>query len=298
MTYRDRFISGGLAAVVGLAATGAVSAGFLVTRTDVALANATVLASHRAIYDVSLARTSASAGVAKLKGRLAFELVADECGGYKQTMRFVTQSTNGEGQATLSDIRAGFEERANASELVFTSETLQDRRVTKRTAGTARRTTAADPEGIDLSLQQPSTKSLRIERAALFPVQHTKAVIEAAQAGERTITTHLFDGSDSGEKVYLTTAVIGLPTPAGAQGQRSEVEGGDVLAGLSAWPVALSYFEQKEQPSDGVPEYELSFVLYENGVSSDLFIDYGTFAIRGNLKSLQVLETAPCLSPR
>ena len=40
--------------------------------------------------------------------------------------------------------------------------------------------------------------------------------------------------------------------------------------------------------------YELSFRFYENGVSSRLYIDYGDFAIRGELKELTFLEEGKC----
>ena len=49
--------------------------------------------------------------------------------------------------------------------------------------------------------------------------------------------------------------------------------------------------------SEAVPTYELAFRFYENGVSSKLFIDYGDFAIRGELKELTFLEEEKCSVP-
>ena len=45
---------------------------------------------------------------------------------------------------------------------------------------------------------------------------------------------------------------------------------------------------------DALPTYELSFRFYENGVSSRLYIDYGDFAIRGELKELTFLDAGKC----
>ncbi len=39
---------------------------------------------------------------------------------------------------------------------------------------------------------------------------------------------------------------------------------------------------------DQTPAYTISFDLYENGVSRALKLDYGDFALRGELKSLDV----------
>jgi hypothetical protein len=57
--------------------------------------------------------------------------------------------------------------------------------------------------------------------------------------------------------------------------------------------VSISYFEAGA-PNDSVPNYQLSFRLYENGVSRKLRIDYGTFALTGKLSSLEFYEADSC----
>ena len=47
------------------------------------------------------------------------------------------------------------------------------------------------------------------------------------------------------------------------------------------WPVRLSYFTTGE--GERTPIYTLSFDLYENGVSGALKLDYGDFAILGDM---------------
>ena len=54
------------------------------------------------------------------------------------------------------------------------------------------------------------------------------------------------------------------------------------------------FFEPGPRKADAVPTYELAFRFYENGVSTKLYIDYGDFAIRGELKELTFLEETPC----
>ena len=69
---------------------------------------------------------------------------------------------------------------------------------------------------------------------------------------------------------------------------------GDKLAEIASWPIAIRYFEPGPTRLDALPTYELSFRFYENGVSSRLYIDYGDFAIRGELKELTFLEEGKC----
>jgi hypothetical protein len=61
---------------------------------------------------------------------------------------------------------------------------------------------------------------------------------------------------------------------------------------MKRYPMTVSYFE----PGVGerTPAYVLGFDLYENGVSRALKLDYGSFALRGELTSLELLKPASC----
>ena len=119
------------------------------------------------------------------------------------------------------------------------------------------------------------------------------ALIAAARNGERLFAAVLYDGTEGGEKTYATTAVIGDPIQGEAADGGAEA---DSLAGLTRWPVALSYFEQDATDADGaqVPLYEMRFELVENGVARDLVLDYGDFALKGELASLDLVPAARC----
>jgi hypothetical protein len=109
--------------------------------------------------------------------------------------------------------------------------------------------------------------------------------------------TDVYDGSDDGETVYATAAVIGHGAVGPPSGDDTEAEEGVVasagIAGLRYWPVTISYF-QKGQEGEQTPTYVMAYRLYENGISRSLKIDYGGFAITGRLASLQLLPEEPC----
>ncbi len=71
------------------------------------------------------------------------------------------------------------------------------------------------------------------------------------------------------------------------------VKNADVLNGVVAWPVVVSYYDST-QKKDGLPSYEVSFRMYANGVSRKLKLDYGTFSLSGELKSIEFTEPKPC----
>jgi hypothetical protein len=58
--------------------------------------------------------------------------------------------------------------------------------------------------------------------------------------------------------------------------------------------VSIAYFEPGSDTKDALPAYELSFRIFENGVSSAMLIDYGEFAVRGELKELIYFKRTDC----
>lgn len=256
-----------------------------------AIAAPTVLAPHRAVYNVTLAESQATAGVADLTGRLVYELQGTSCEGFTQTMRFVTRTANSEGRTAVSDMRSRFEEDIEANTFAFQTQNYRNRRLTERAVGTAARTDAAN---VKVSIEQPGRRTVEFDKDIKFPIGHAVALIEAARAGRSIYTTYLYDGAEKGDKLFSTTAAIGGPVSSDAKAALSEAPGADVLNVLTAWPISMSYFELDALETDGVPVYELAFMMFENGVSRRLYIDYGTFAIRGTLQSLEMLPSKPC----
>ena len=76
------------------------------------------------------------------------------------------------------------------------------------------------------------------------------------------------------------TGVMSLPLARGFRTSQGEF-GGIVLGA-----VRLSYFTQGE--GERTPIYTLVFDLYENGVSGALTLDYGDFAIKGDMTRLDM----------
>jgi hypothetical protein len=66
------------------------------------------------------------------------------------------------------------------------------------------------------------------------------------------------------------------------------------------WPVTVGYFtgetEQESDLGEELPTYQMSFTLYENGVTNDLIMDYGDYALAGALKEIEPLTGPECLS--
>lgn len=254
--------------------------------------NAKVLAPHRAVYEITLDRSRGGSGVSDMSGRMVYELKGSECEGYTQTMRFVTRMVNQEGSTVVTDMRSSSTEDASARNFRFNSSQFKDSKLSESTDGGAAR---SGPSGeVKVELTRPERKEVQLKPNVFFPIQHSIALIAAAEKGESIFQADLYDGSEKGEKVYATTAYIGRKYAAGYNKRMPAAKSAERLNGLKAWPVSISYFEPGSDKQDAVPAYELAFVYFENGVSRRLYIDYGEFAIRGSLKEITFLEPGKC----
>lgn len=272
------------------------------------------LAPHRAIYEMKLGDTRSGSGVTDLSGRMVFEISGSACEGYTQNMRFVMETTNRDGASSTTDMRSSSWEDGAAGRYRFTVSNYRDQEQTDSTAGNALRspvagekpadkpaadkssaaTASGGPGEVKVELTKPAPTQLKLPGKVVFPVQHSMMLIEAAQTNKSLLEADLYDGSEKGEKVYATAAVIGKTVKGEPASITAKVKNAEKLTGLTSWPVAISYFDKSKEKEDSLPVYEISFRYYANGVSENLVIDYGEFSIKGALKEIEFYDVPKC----
>jgi hypothetical protein len=256
-------------------------------------ADMTPFVPHRAIYDLTMGDSSAGAGVTGVTGRMVYELNGSPCAGYTQNMRFVTVMTNQDGAETVSDLRNSSWEEADAKKLTFSSTQYQNDQLADSSQGDALRSKGATPV-VGVDLVKPAKKRVSLPTDIYFPMQHASTLVQAAKSGVKMFTANLYDGSEKGEKYYLTNTIIGQKYGTGPAAALGTFKGADKLSSIESWPMTISYFDAGKDNEDQTPSYELSFRYFENGVTSDLKIDYGEFSIKGELKELTFLDPGKC----
>jgi hypothetical protein len=250
------------------------------------------LAPHRAVYDLTLTSARSGTGVISVAGRLVYDLTGSSCDGYTQNTRLVTQLTQQSGNTILSDLRSSTWEDGAGKRFRFESTQYRDEKVSESTSGDAVRQGGSGE--IKVEITKPQKRSLFLPPGAYFPVQHTIALIQAARAGKASLRADLYDGTDKGEKVYDTVTALGRLQAPGANRKLPSLANADRLDGVKAWPVSIAFFEARSERADALPSYEISFWMFENGVSRKLSIDYGEFALQGNLKDIVFHEPSKC----
>jgi len=250
------------------------------------------LVPHRAIYDLSLGETRGSSQVAGVRGRILYDFNGNSCDGYSLEFRQVSELDTGEGKVSTSDLRSSTWEGADAKSFKFTSQNFVDQNLVDSVDGHAEH----DSSKTAVDLSKPQQKNLNFDPGLVFPTEQMVRVIAAAHAGKNIINFAVYDGSDTGEKVFDTLTVIGQKIEAGERKPDDAAADKPQLATVPRWPVTISYFERGAKPKDGeqTPDYAIGFELYENGISRALALDYNDFVIAGKLTSLEIKQTKPC----
>jgi hypothetical protein len=248
------------------------------------------LASHRAVYDLRLLESRGRRMLSAVQGRIVYDFSGTACEGYALQFRQVTELDSGEGKVAVSDLRSTSWEDGAGKSYRFNFQNYVSRRLVESVDGRAERRSGA----IAVSLTKPKDRQFEIDAAMVFPTEHMKRIIEAARAGQSLLELPVYDGSESGEKLYNTLSVIGREIPAGERPPTDAGANQPALAGVRRWPVTISYFERGKGEGDQTPAYAISFELYENGISRALVLDYGDFAVAGEMSTLEIRDTKPC----
>lgn len=242
---------------------------------------------HRAVYRISLADAAEAAGVSSAEGRMVFEVAGSACEGFTMSQRLVVRLGDGEGGERLLDFRVSTFEAGDGQLFRFVSRTHVGDEVIEEAAGQARRT----GKGIEVKLESPEEKTVQLQGAALFPSQHLHAILKAAKSDQRFLAAEIYEGSGKADAADTATAVIGEARQ-GATGEEP------ITRGLRHWPVSIAYFNEvaraEQDFGEEVPSYQMSFTLFENGVTKNLVMDYGEYTLAGTLERIEALQAEPC----
>ena len=246
--------------------------------------------SHRAVYDLKLAQTRGKSSTVSARGRILYDFSGSVCEGYVLQFRQVSELDNGEGRTALSDLRATTWEEGAAKSFRFNSQNHLNERLVAAVDGHAERA----QDKVTVRLTKPEDKTISIASNIAFPTDHMRRIIEAAREDKTILEVPVFDGTETGEKVYNTLSVIGRVIAPNERAPTDAAAGKEALAGLKRWPVTVSYFDKAAKPGEQAPIYSIKFELYENGVSRALLLDYNDFVISGELTSLEIRDSKPC----
>lgn len=239
---------------------------------------------HKALYAFNLVKIDSGNQLSNINGQMFFEL-QDGCDAWTTDHRFDLQYDYAERPS--ADITSEFNtwEGKDGKTFHFGYMRKANDKVIKELRGTVEQD---DSGKTDVTYHTPEDLELDLPDNTFFPVAHTIEVARQAMAGKKFFTSHVFDGSDD-EGASLATAFIGKPVNAVAELNPDPAFDMDLL-NSKAWRVRLAFFKADSQ--DAEPQYEMSAILHQNGVISDVVIDYPAFTIHQELTAIEALPLA------
>jgi hypothetical protein len=242
------------------------------------LAGAVTLQSHVGVYELTMSKNRSDSGISGVSGRLVLR-VTDSCDGFAQSQRMVLLTTSADGEEIVRDFNFDSWESGDGTKIRFDSVDTANGAVQGRHTGRADlRGNGGEGKVI---FSEPAPGELALEAGTVFPTEHFRILIDAALGGRQSVERRVYDGSGP-DGLYDAVAWISEPG-----GPTRDADVSDQLEDGGAWNVHLAYF--KPATNNSLPEYEIAFRLHENGVASDLELDYGTFALKARLTRLEFL---------
>lgn len=248
-----------------------------------------ILRPHRAIYEITLDKASDRSGIASMNGRIVYEMVGNECEGMTVRYRFVS-NVNANGEIFRTDQQTSTHESADGKEFSFLTKSMVNDKLDREVRGIAENAKT----GLVIDITSPEPRKMTLKNAK-FLSTHLVEVIEKAKAGESFFTEQVFDAGDTADEVLKTTNIIGKQSikSEALPGESKEVL--DLLGSKQSWPVTMGYFGTVlEDSTEHIPEYEVSFLLYEGGISRKLEMRYPDYSLNGTLVGLTMLDQNEC----
>lgn len=268
----------------GAALSVAVLAPFVVFAAPAGPVPGVNLVPFSAVYDLRLGRTDPGGSVVDMNGRYAVEF-GDACEAFTTSQRLVSRLTNADGDSSVSDYQTTTVEQRDGLRYRFTVRQEADNQPAVELVGNAR--LKGKGKGGNVNISRPAEEELELPAGAVFPTEHAARLIATGISGKTNLTVPLYDASTD-DGLYDVSAFVGKTQPIekAANGLRAK------LKGLRSWPVRLAYFPWGAKSEK--PIYEVGFRLYENGVSDDIVIDYGDFAVKAEMTTLDLPPAPKC----
>ncbi len=253
-------------------------------------AYAATIVPHRAIYDLEMKRMSQGANLGNVAGRMAYEVTGSACDGWSVNFRLVNEYVYKDGPSRLTDMQSTSWETGDGKEMKYNEKEFVDSKPASEKRLVVSR---ADKNGEGKGrITLPKEVNFKLDAETVFPMQHQLRLMDEAAKGSTRDVSLIYDGSTDDKPVRAITA-IGKRFEAGSYNDDTANPVAAELKKFPSWPVSIGYYSTEDSNAE-TPVYQINFQMYENGVSTDLVMDYGTFALVGKLSHLEILKPDVC----
>ncbi len=238
---------------------------------------------HRAVYDLTLKTAVSDTGVTGVSGRMALEW-ADACEGYTTAQRIHMRIDRAEGRPVDNDFTVASWESKDGDTFRFRIRNVVVGALVEEFGGLAERD-GVRRTGV-VRMKVPVAGTIPLPAGTVFPSEYASILTREARKGATRIEARVFDGMGE-EGLFDVVAFVTGHTPAG-----QAATGLAELDDEEAWNMRTAYFRVGD--TSGLPEYEVGFRLFANGVADRLVLDYGDFVLGSRMAHFEALPDSGC----
>ena len=244
---------------------------------------ASPLVGHQAQYDLQLSSAEASTEIAAINGKSAYR-ISDSCDGWDSVEDYLMTFTYDTGDELV--LVSHFESWEQHDGSLYSFDISENSNFDEEQifSGYAQSGLSA----LAQYAQSPEDQK-PLPDDVIFPIHHTEEILRRAKNGETTYFAHVFFGAEPDRSLKKASAVIGQKTTS----KINKAIQSDLLV-EEVWPVQIAYFNDGDE--SGLPDYELSLKLQDNGIVQSYSVDYGDFALTANLKDIKAADDTECAS--
>lgn len=237
---------------------------------------------HKAIYQVSMVGVKSSSQILDVHGEMFYEWTPT-CEGWITNHSFqLVYSYVDIGTVTLKSDFSTYESKDRKS-FSFSAQRKRDDEVYESFRGKAE----VDAAGkINVVYTDPPLE-MDFDAAILFPVAHTFELLENSIEGNRFYNAIVFDGSDDTGPYEINT-FFGEKAPYSEDKYKDVKEVDSGLLKGNVQKMRLAFFPYLKAETNS-PEYEMSMDMHDNGIVSEMRVEYPEFTVKQALKALEVL---------
>ena len=240
------------------------------------------LVPHKALYEVRLSSKKSSAKVSNITGKMFYEW-QPECEAWVSNHRFDMMYEYVE----LPPVRITSEfstyESFDGKSFNFTSQRKREGVLLEEVRGSVQPNDAGT--GQQAVYNVPADLVYDLPDGTLFPMAHTLDVLQKIKDGKTFYKATIFDGSDEDGPVDINS-FVGKQGAFTAEKQYEAMIDKDLVAN-TAQKMRLAFFPLNN--ADLTSDYEMSLLFHDNGVISNMTIDYSDFSIEQTLIAIEPL---------
>lgn len=247
--------------------------------------NGNALEPHKALYKISLVETKSGAQIVNVSGDMYYEMTMT-CDAWLTDHRFNLRYEYADAPSIQVKSNFATYESFDGKDFNFTSTRRRNGTIYEEIQGYA----VLGPNGGQAVYKNPEGMTFQLPENTRFPMRHTLDLLAEAKKRKRFFNSTVFDGSDDEGPVEINAFIGEAVNVIAGMEEAPKID--MTLLNTPAREMRLAFFPLNEDNARA--DYEMEMHFHDNGVVSNMVVEYQTFSIEQDLIALEKLSSPKC----